>query len=214
MARVQNTLIGKSSGSVGGATFSTWKGLNVLKSKPETVANPQSDNQLMRRSAMSQMVAIFRRIPAAVDAGFKKLAIHMSAFNAFTSYNLKNAFDYSTPPDASILEWKILISKGTITPTTATSSTKTNGSPTITVAYPTAVADPGQSADDKVIVVCYNATQDNWGSAVGTATRADGTVNVTMPTNFVTGDDVYTWLAFYNELSGESSDSTNDVPTP
>lgn len=34
MARVQNTLIGRASGSVGGATFTTWKGINVLKSKP------------------------------------------------------------------------------------------------------------------------------------------------------------------------------------
>jgi len=211
MARVQNTLIGKSSGSVGGATFSTWKGLNVLKSKPETVANPQSDNQLMRRSAMTQMVTIFRRIPAAVDAGFKKLAIHMSAFNAFVSYNLKNAFDYSAPPNATIDLSSILISKGTITPTASSTVTKTNGSPTITVTYPTTIADPGQSATDKVIVVCYNEDQFNWGSAVGTATRADGTVDVTMPTDFSTTDVVVTYLAFYNELSGESSDSTNDA---
>lgn len=207
MARVQNTLIGKSSGSVGGATFSTWKGLNVLKSKPETVANPQSDNQLMRRSAMTQLVAIFRRIPAAVDAGFKKLAIHMSAFNAWTSYNLRNAFDYSAPPTADLNFSSILVSKGTITSTPISTNTATNASPTVTITYPTTIADPGQSTTDKVIAACYNQTQDTWGSATGTATRADGTVSITMPANMVTADQYYVYLAFYNELSGESSDS-------
>lgn len=209
MAIVQNTLIGRSRQSVGGTTFSTWKGLNVLKSKPITVANPDSDAQKMRRSALRQVVAIFRLIPAAVNAGFKKLAVHMSPYNAWSSVNLKNAFDYSAPPDATFDPANFLISKGTISPTPITANTNTNGSPTSTITYPTTTADPGQSASDLTIAVVYNVTQGTWGVAVGTALRSAGTVDVTMPANFVTGNAIVAYLGFYNELSGESSDSVS-----
>lgn len=207
MAIVQNTLIGRSRKSVGGTTFSTWKGLNVLKSKPITVANPESDAQLMRRSALSQIVAIFRLIPAAVNAGFKKLAVHMSPYNAWASVNLKDAFDYSAPPDATFYPAGMLISKGTIAKTEISTISSTNGSPTATITFPTTSADPGQSATDKTIAVVFNESQNVWGSATGTAVRSAGTVSVTMPANYVTGNDISYWLGFYNELSGESSDS-------
>ena len=73
MARVQNTLIGKSSGSVGGATFSTWKGINVLKSKAITVANPKTVGQLTQRNRMTLMVSIFRLIASTNKRRFQNI---------------------------------------------------------------------------------------------------------------------------------------------
>lgn len=114
MAVVQNTLIGKSKQSVGGTTFSTWKGINVLKSKPTSVANPKSDLQLMQRSALQQIVSIYRTINVAVKKGWKKFAVQKSEYNAFTSYALKNAFDFATPPAAELDPKLLLITNGTL----------------------------------------------------------------------------------------------------
>ena len=114
MTIVQNTLIGKSKQSIGNATFTTWKGRNVLKSKPVSVANPKTDSQLMRRSALIQTVELYRKVSGVINAGFNELATTISAYNAFCSYTLKNAFDYSAPPVASFVIDDALISKGSI----------------------------------------------------------------------------------------------------
>lgn len=115
MAVVQNTLIGKSKQSVGGTTFSTWKGINVLKSKPVSVANPQTDLQIMQRSALQQIVSIYRTINVAIKKGWKKFAVQKSEYNAFTSNSLKNAFDFAAPPVAELLPTALKITNGTIT---------------------------------------------------------------------------------------------------
>ena len=115
MAVVQNTLIGKSKQSVGGTTFSTWKGINVLKSKPTSVANPKTDLQLMQRSALQQVVSIYRLINVAIKKGWRKFAVQKSEYNAFTSDALTGAFDFTAPPAADLDPTLLKITNGTVT---------------------------------------------------------------------------------------------------
>jgi hypothetical protein len=209
MARVSNTLIGPSSGSVGNATFSTWKGINVLKEKPISVANPQTDNQVMRRSALAQVVSFFRQAPSAIRAGFKKLAIQMSEFNAFASDALTDAFDYSVPPTATLVPADLLVSKGTISTTAITTAVADVSDGDITVTFPTTTPEPGMSASDQAIIVAMNTTT---GDITGSATsdlRSSGTASIPLPAGWVAGNNYVVWLAFYNPLSQESSDSVN-----
>lgn len=207
---VSNPLIGKSKQSMGNATFSTWKGINVLKEKPQSVANPNSDTQQMRRSAFTQMVLAFRNMPAVIRAGFKKLAVKKSEFNAFMSYNLQNAFDYLTPPDALLAGTDVLISKGTISSTPLSTMAADRSSNTIVVTYPTTTLQPGQSVTDIALVAAYNEDQNDFYGEVTSAARADGTATITLPAAWITGDNVVIYLGFYNPLSGESSDSVSD----
>lgn len=210
---VSNPLIGKSRQSMGNATFSTWKGINVLKEKPQSVANPQSDGQIQQRSAFSQMVAAFREMPSAVRAGFKKLAVKKSEFNAFVSYNLKNAFDLSVPSVATIVAADVLVSKGTIAQSVLTSAVADRSSNTITTVFPDIADQPGQSVTDVPIIAAYNATQGLWTGGIATAERQDGTANIPLPAAWNTGDTVTIYLGFYNPLTGESSDSANTTWT-
>jgi len=211
MARVSNTLIGPSSGRVGNAVFSTWKGINVLKEKPASVANPNSDNQQMRRSAMSQVVSIFRQAPAAIRAGFKKLAIGKSEWNAFASNALRFAFDFSVPPTATLVPADLLISKGTITSSSITLITADRSANTVVVTFPNTAADPGQSLTDKAILVAYNSDLDDWTGSTTSAARSTGTASIAMPAAWAAAENIVVYLAFYNELSQESDDSVNDT---
>lgn len=213
MAKVSNTLIGPASGRVGNAVFSRWKGINVLKEKPFTVANPQSDNQIMRRSALSQVVSIFRQAPSAIRAGFKKLAIGMSEFNAFESDALRFAFDYSVPPTATLVPADVKVSKGTIASTAPTGVDADVSDGTIDVTFPTTTPDPGQSADDKAIVVVYNSTLNDWTGMATSAARSTGTAQIPIPATWAAGNSIRAYLGFYNELSQESSDSENMTGT-
>ncbi len=72
---VSNPLIGASRKSMGNATFSNWKGIYVLKTKPISVANPNSQAQIQQRSAFRQLVQAFREMPGAIRTGYKSQAI-------------------------------------------------------------------------------------------------------------------------------------------
>ena len=95
MAIVQNTLIGKTKQSVGGTTFTTWKGRNVLKSKAIAVSNPKTPAQVMQRNRFSACVALWVLMRSALSLSFSRLAGDVTPANKFTSLNVKN-FDGSS----------------------------------------------------------------------------------------------------------------------
>ena len=125
MSVLQNPIVGRMKQKIGGVVMSTWKGINVMRGKPLTVANPKTDPQLMRRSALRQIVEIARTIAAALNLGFKEQAVRKSAFNAFCGYNLRNAFNYTSPPVAALQPPNILVAQGTIASTQIAALTAT-----------------------------------------------------------------------------------------
>lgn len=204
---VQNTLIGRSKKKIGNAVFTTWKGKNVLKSKPVTVENPKTPNQLMRRDAFKSTVSIFRLAANVIRDGFKSQAIGMSEFNAFSSYALTHAFDYSTPPTASLIPANLLFSKGTIYPAAISSASASAGTGNLTVNFASTATQPGQATSDKVLLAAYNETQDKLDSISSSVARSAGTIVYSLPTAPVLGDTVDVFLGFKRADGSEASDS-------
>ena len=208
MARVQNTLIGRSSGSVGGTTFTTWKGINVLKAKAVTVANPQTLPQRQQRSRLAFMVNIYRTIAASLVIGFRSLAIEKSPYNAFMSTNIIAATSVDASAVTTLVPANFQISKGTIGAVAQSggSPSATNGSPTVQISWSTTLP-LGGADNDLINMAVYNETQDNWGINIGTDVRVAGTSTVTMPTNVVNGDTLHSYFA----CSSQSDNSVSDT---
>jgi len=206
MARVQNTLIGKSSGSVGGATFSTWKGINVLKSKAISVANPQTVGQTTQRNRMTLMVALYRLIASIISVGFKNLAIGQSEYNAFISDNIQDATAVGVAPAVDLVPANLETAKGTMGITPLTSVDGSDGDDAVTLIWPNALAPLDSNANDVAYGVVYNATQDTWGVASG-ALRSTGTMNVTFLADNVDADVIHGYLFFKSVSSDDVSDS-------
>ena len=211
MAKVANPLIGKTSGSVGGVTFSTWKGIGVMKTKPTVVANPRSDAQMAQRNAHSLLVALYRLMVAVLSLGFKEMAIKKSAFNAFMSYNLKNAIDKAAAPVVALIPANFKISQGTISDTVITNPTFEPAMNSVACGFANTASLPGQSLTDKTILAAYNETKDDWAFSVGLTTRADGIAGVDAPESWVTGDSVHIYLGFVSIEGDAASDSKHAV---
>lgn len=206
MAVTQNTLIGRSRGSVGGTTFSKWKGLNTLRSKALTVENPQTDAQMAQRSKMTLMVAAYRNLAPAISVGMVQQAINMSEYNAFTSINLKNSSITGSYPTFAIDPEALEISKGSLTNTAIATAVcdQSNGTTVVTWSA-TAVVD--QSDLDLAFVVLWNTTLDTYSFSLGTATRTVGTVTFANPAGTVAGNDVVVYLFFFQESSSKAGDN-------
>lgn len=208
MAVTQNTLIGSASGKIGGAVMSKWKGLNVLKSKPLTVANPKTDLQIMRRAALSVVTKLFRAVPAVVNLGFKEQAVGMSEFNAFSSTNLKGSFAYDEAPDPDLDITLLKFAKGTITPTTVAFTSLVAATKVLIITWPTTGFLAGQSATDKVMVVAASNDGTVYVEQVTTTQRSAGTATITLTGLKVTaGDDIAIYTSFYNSATRKASDS-------
>lgn len=210
MSVLQNPIVGRMKQKIGGVVMTTWKGINVMKGKPLTVANPRTDAQLMRRSALTQIVAIARTISAALNFGFREQAVRKSAFNAFTGYNLRNAFNYTAPPAATIVPADILVSQGTIASTPIATSVADQSAGEITITWASQPNAPGQSNADIPKLAAYNSTTDTWAACEGgTAVRSDLAETFTVPDGFmVAGNTVRLYFFFYNSTNRKSSDST------
>lgn len=207
MSVVQNVLIGRSKQKIGNAVFTTWKGINVLKSKPLTVENPNTINQQMRRSALAQGVALYRAVSQVILLGWKELAIGKSEYNAFISFFLKNAVDYSAPPAASPIAAQMLMTKGTITKQLITTATSSGAADTVTVNWDSSVLQPGQATSDKALIVVNDATAGNIAGFVTNVSRSANTAVVNYPYDITAADNLDVWIGFYNPSTGKAGDS-------
>lgn len=210
MAVTQNTLIGRSRGSVGGTTFSKWKGLNVLKSKPESVEQPNTIGQQTQKNRMALIVQIGRGIKPALDAGFKEQAINQSEFNAFVSENIMTAINAASPPAVTPNFPALEVSKGSLSNTLISGITATSAQADVDFAFANTATTPDQSLTDVAVAVVINTTAQEVAYIIGADARSTGSTTVTMPSNLTIGDELECYLFFVKEDYSKSSDSQYD----
>jgi len=213
MAIVQNPLIGKSKQSVGGSTFTSWKGRNVLKSKPLEVANPKTIGQITQRNKLTLAVFVYRQIAGAILLGYKELAATISEYNAFISYTMRNAINTDALGVATLNAPNLLVSRGTIGIQPIIGAVGSSSNPDITLTIASDVLPVGGSLTDRNIAVVYNATKNEWGMSLDTVDRQDDDVDVSLPTTPDPGDTIHAFLGWYNPSSGKASDSAYSIVT-
>lgn len=191
MAIVQNTLIGRAKGSVGNATFSQWKGRNILKQKPSVVANPRSAQQQSNRSrfvALMQMALLLRPV---IAMGFKEYASQMSWMNKFMSTNTNSGL-FTWVGNAESGNWvrtsqNIVIAEGSLYPTPFGSSFA-NAS-TLNLSWnPGVVAN--QTSADSFICIAVAETQLATISRLDGVTRSDAGSQFIFDTPLNDGEEV------------------------
>lgn len=154
MAQVNNPIIGHARGKVGSVVFSTWKGKNIIKEKPATVANPRTANQVANRSRFVAMIALAKLLRPLLPTGFREYASNVTWMNRFMTVNSSNdSFVY----DELNTQWdiqynRLVISEGSLFPTdfTAIASESANK---ITINYSVDSLGNQNKADQLCVLV-------------------------------------------------------------
>lgn len=204
MAKPSNPLIGKTANKIGGVVFSTWKGLNVLREKPASVANPRTDPQVRQRSAITQAVELGRQVLGTLNMAFRSVAVHMSGFNAFVKYNVPSAFTFAGSV-ATLDPSKLVFSRGPLAPVTDSAITD-NSDGTYSFTWDPNTSGAGASATDPMYASLYDpAGKLAWSGSLGVA-RSVGTagVDVDMPPTFAA---TYGAIFPVSAVNGSSADS-------
>lgn len=208
MAKNDSLAVYKARGSAGPITYANWKGIGYFKQKAFIVANPKTDGQLNARARLRTMVTLFQLLGTAVNAGFREMAVKMSAYNAFVKENINSALTYIAVGDYVVDESLLKLSKGTLGNTPLLSQSASAATNNLTVTYDSAVVAYNQSAGDLVQIAYDNVTSGVTGwNLTGGATRADGTATIAIEGGVTLADDINVWVWFKSPTGIKVSDS-------
>ncbi len=212
-------LKGPLSGSTGSAwdlTLTTWKGEKIFKGKRKKGMLNPSDSVIAHQSSLRQTVAFGQKIFGDIQTGFAQYRSTIGQWAAYLKANLKFAFDYSSLPAATFVPADFAVSKGLMTPTAfAAPPVADNSAATISVTWPTAIADDTQLASDVVRLIAYNVTQEKLTALSGSAARSAGALAPSTPVGFMTtGDTVVVYMYFYGApLQPNENTESNSINT-
>lgn len=174
MAVIKSGILGGVSGSIGNVTGSSWKGISVLRTKPQSVANPNTPAQQAVRTPWSALTKLASSITGSIiQPVWNGIASKMSGYNLFLQKNAQNAFDAL----GAFVPNMLLVSPGTLISTGITSTIIDDlGSAPIT--WSTVLPSVQALATDKAYVAVFNTDGKLVGISSGVAPRSAGTVTI------------------------------------
>jgi hypothetical protein len=190
MAIIKQGILGGLSGSVGGVVGSSWKGKNVIKSKPVSVANPQTAGQVEQRSRMSAVVLFAQAILSIwIKPLFDRFAQGQSGFNAFVSRNIANFVN------GTIVAYEELVmSIGNMALTSIDTVAADLSVGTVVLTW-TPDTEGFHLASDFAYIIAFNVEKESVSSS-NVAIRSAGTGSCTLPAGSEVGDTIWAFLVF------------------
>ena len=192
MGIIWQGILGGVSGRVGNVIGSSWKGIPVLKSRPLSVANPRTTQQVHYRDRLTKLVALASPINSSIIIPlWNRFASRMSGYNAFIQAN-SEAFNSSM----AFVPASFFISRGRMASTAIITADIQTVNTQCQVTYSPSITDSFQTADDVPFVVITSNTGVLKGFKAGDNARSDANEVVTaVPgSSFSVGDICF--LAF------------------
>ena len=204
MARVQNPIIGQAQNQAGGMIFSTWKQLKVMRSKPLSVANPQTPAQQAVRRRMALLASRMREVLGTIRLGFVRYQNGTTQWAQF----LKENYATGTSDNgtiAALIPTALMFSKGTLLQV-ANFEREVAVGQDIDILWDDNSGQPGANASDDLQVILVNAD----GSAVAAVTtglqRSANHGTITAPAD-ITAATCKVIAFFVNTAGDDVSDS-------
>ncbi|NLF44398.1 MAG: hypothetical protein GX587_17040 [Bacteroidales bacterium] len=204
MGKISQGILGGFSGKVGNVIGGNWKGIDYMRVKPASVANPQTAGQVDQRTKFSTVLGFLQPLRGFLKVGFRNYAVKMTEFNSAMSYNVQNAIigDY---PDFIIDFEAALISRGGLTaalnPTVGSDLTGV-----LQFNWVDNSIDGNARPTDRAMVLAYNPTRNEAVYVTDGSPRSAGAHTLTVPNQY-SGDTVYAFIAFISADGKEVSNS-------
>jgi hypothetical protein len=191
MGIIKQGILGGVSNKVGSVIGTSWKGIAVLRSFPQSVANPRTTPQVNQRTKFAAVVAFASAINSAtIKPLWDRFAQRQSGNNAFVSRNIDNFNTSGVLATPATLE----ISRGKMAATPITSAIFDVSSGEILITFDATLEDNFQAATDVSYAVLYNATTDKLYTSTPNEFRSTGEVIVEGVGAI--GNTMHAWLAF------------------
>jgi hypothetical protein len=193
MGKINQGILGGLSGKVGNVIGGNWKGINYLRIKPTSVANPRTEGQVNQRNKFTATLEFLQPNKDFINVGYKNFAIKKTAFNVAMSEILNNAIT-GIAPDFSVDYADALLSKGSLSGVL---------NPVMNVSVPGVVSfswtdnsiESNANVNDKAMLLVYNPSKKESTIVLDGATRSVGADSVNIPFTY-SGDSLEIYMAF------------------
>ncbi|MDT0294177.1 DUF6266 family protein [Mesonia ostreae] len=204
MGKINQGILGGLSGKVGNVIGGSWKGIDYLRIKPSSVANPRTKGQVNQRTKFAVTLQFLQAVKPFIKVGYKKLAIKKTEFNAAMSFILNNAIT-GIEPNFEIDYQNAKLSRGALSePLNAATDLTVPGQ--ITFNWDDNSAEGNANENDKAMLLAYNPLKRESISVLNGAQRDAGAEIITIPSSY-SGDNLELFMAFISEDETELSNS-------
>lgn len=196
----------KFTGSLGGElTGSNYKGIAVLRKKPVTSSQPNTQKQLEQRMRLKLVGETLKDVSSYLRVSFsEKCCGAVSGYAAAVSCNMKNHSIVGEYPNMEVDYSRLQIAKGTLLGEDFVSASRFDDRYELT--WGDNSGNGNAVATDVVMPIFYNKTRNIWFFATDGANRGSKRMVVPIPHNWRT-DDLVVWVSFRSENGKKNSDS-------
>lgn len=204
MGKINQGILGGFSGKVGNVIGGNWKGIDYMRVKPASVANPQTEGQMDQRSKFSTVLEFLQPMKDFVKVGYKNYAIKMTQFNSAMSYILKNAVSGSYP-NFTIDYANALISRGSLAGV-LNGAAASSAAGAVEFTWDDNSNDGNAEKRDKAMILAYNPAKGEAIFITDGSNRNSGAESLTVPDSY-SGDTVECFISFVSEDGHSVSNS-------
>lgn len=192
MGTFSKGLFGAFKGKVGNMVGSTWKGIEVLKSKPAGRKGKFSPDQLQQQAKFSLIAKFLQPLASLLDQAYNSGAVKMSGFNKALSYNILNAVTGEYPA-FKVSYPMVQLGQGSLTNAESPKVASTAAGK-LSVNWVDNSGSGSAQASDKAFVAAYCEELNRWVFSQNAAARNAGTLSMDVAS--FTGKSVQTWFGF------------------
>lgn len=202
MAVLDSSIAFRARKSFGNLTLRFTGGRIIASQRVTTSNQPNTIAQKKQKFKMRLLGKLSKVFQEQHQVSFNDRKPYHSTYNKFVSIN-KDAVTVDNNLDTTIHWEQILASKGLL-PKVSLITNVTHVAGTVTIEWNNAAG--AEYDNDYISVTIVNSSNNDFVSTATTTTRAAETIQVTMPIP-TTGDDVKIYIAAYNPVTNQSSDS-------
>ena len=203
MGKIGRGILGGVSGKVANVVGSRWKGIDYIRAKPQSVANPRTLLQVNQRTKFALVLRFLQPNLNFIKIGYKNYAVKKSQFNSAMSYILNNAITGAFP-DFSVDMSKVLVSRGNLTGAANALATSADGAVSISWEDNTGSGTAVQT--DKALIVAINPARAEAVYETAGSQRSTGAHEIAVPADWL-GESIEVFLGFITEDGKEVANS-------
>jgi hypothetical protein len=196
MAEYSKGILGPFNGTVGTVVGVTWRGKDIMRSKPKKTDHAPTALQLRQRMKFLAVVDFLNPIKAVLSKLFGHKHGAQSTYNLATSYSLNNLLEWNGV-DFTYQYNKFLFSRGDLQGLQDVAIVPQEDRK-VKITWSDNSGQGLAQPTDKLYVLVYEPSMKQWMSFEQVAERVDSAITLTVSEWFL-GFDVEVWACFYNE---------------
>ncbi|MBO4778358.1 MAG: hypothetical protein J5588_07690 [Bacteroidales bacterium] len=192
MGRIKRGILGGFHGTVGTVVGASWKGIDYMRSKAESIKNPRTRGQVTQRNRFATTLQFLQPITSYIRIGFRPYAVKQTGFNAAMAYNIKNAI-VGEYPNFELDYSKALVSRGTLTPVEGANANVTSSG--VTFFWRDNSGTGNALLTDMAMPLLFNKDKEEAVFSTAGGKRFEEETTLTVPADW-TGSKVEAYLGF------------------